>query len=161
MLFEETLSEISANRLNLTQALLCFVETDTLLFLPEDKVVEEALNCSNQVLHTSFELAFGLDVPTVNLAQRQSVLSYLDMLPIKKFMSVYLLATELRSVLLAVLYVEKKLSVDEIFRLAFYEELLQQKQWGCLEENISFHNKVKQKLEEIENYLDHEDLSTN
>lgn len=60
--------------------------------------------------------------------QKEKMTAYLRQLDDDKLSVLYLTATELRSVLLGILFAERIASAEAVFRLAFCEEQVQQKQ---------------------------------
>lgn len=148
--------EASLQKDELVCKLGSFVMCDSLLFVsketPDDwrERIEKAVAEANAVFKTSFVITDKLEVPCSNLEQKKAFLRYFETCCDDKAAYIYLVATELRSVLAAVLAVERKISLAEAFELAFYEEICQQKKWGLTEEAESRQREIKNKLQELE-----------
>ena len=65
------------------------------------------------------------------------------------------------SVLLGILFAERIASAEAVFRLAFCEELEQQKQWGTDEATVMRQEDVKRKLKRWETFCYERSLSEN
>lgn len=145
-------------REDLLDVLLSFVLTDTLLFLPEGPVISSqdrkelrsSLALVNKRLHSFYVATTGLDVLPINKFQESRLKAYLQGVSDEKFAFIYLAAVEVRSVLLAILFVEGLLDTDKIFRLAFFEELCQQEKWGKDDRTICRHNEILARLKKLE-----------
>ena len=59
----------------------------------------------------------------------------------------------MKSVLLAIALVKKKLNADEAFNAAYLEELWQAESWGVEEEAEKRRSELKKELHEIEDFL--------
>lgn len=159
--------QICTKRKELESTLCAFALTDTLLFWPEDNSFKESdkttlvssLLSANTLLKTSYEATNGLAVKRVNEAQAGKLQAYLQCVADDKFAVLYLAATEVRSVLLAVLFAEGKLNAEEVFRQAFFEELNQQEKWGKDEETRRRHAEILEKLKTLEAFRDERSLS--
>lgn len=141
----------------LAGVLKSFVETDTLLFVSPDEAGKEVCGCLerlvgevNALAGTMYVITDGLDVSDINVAQNARFGAYLETFMPEKTAFVYLAALELRSVMLGILLAERKISVEEAFSAAFYEELFEQKRWGVLEETAHRQREIKNKLFELE-----------
>lgn len=145
----------------LIEKLVSFVLTDTILYLPEDESICTKLEQVNSLLGTNFALVKGIDVPAENVAQQKKVEKYLLECSAAKTAFVYLMATEIRSVLLAILWMEEKININEVFECAFFEELQEQKQWGEIEEIKERNKLIKSKLNDLEKWRYERSLSKN
>ena len=162
MFSEELVKEIEQNRVRLTDTLLVFIKTDTILFAFNEECencFNRFLSAANKVLNTVFVLTTGLEVAEVNLTQDNVVRNYLDSLSIQKFVLVYWVATQVRSVLLSVLFVEKHINSEQLLNTAFFEELWQQKKWGETAEAEERYCHIRDKLRELEVLRDGKSLS--
>ena len=148
----QILQNIEQNRDRLTKALLYFVQTDTILFaFNEDcqKKLTPFVAKANTILNSSFNITMELNPPNINQKQKNKLFSYLERLPLHKFATLYLTATETRSVLLGILLIENTINVDTLLQLAFFEELYQQKHWGQIEETTEKYFLIKNKITEF------------
>lgn len=160
--FAKIQERIAENRLILTNILLEFVKTDTLLFAFN----KECLECfssmvmkANGVLGTTFVSGCDLKPAECNSLQGDKICEYLQKLPDHIFMGVYFMAREVRSVLLAILFIEKMISKKQVLHIAFYEERYQQKQWGITQEALDRYGAINVLLSEIAKMCDEEDIS--
>lgn len=162
MFSAEVFKEIEQNRVPLTDTLLVFIKTDTILFAFNEEC-EDCFKCflsaANGVLNTAFILTKGLDIAEVNQTQDNTVRAYLDSLSAQRFALVYLVATQVRSVLLAVLFAEGKIDSDELLNTAFFEELWQQKKWGETAETTERYRCIKEELTKLKVLRDGTSLS--
>lgn len=157
--FAKILSSTLVKRDELIKRLVSFVCYDTLLYLGEDKVALAKIPEVNKILCTNFVCSKGINVADENIKQQDNVLNYLQGCSLEKNLFIYLAATEVRSVLLAILFVEKKISAEDVFSLAFAEELGQQKEWGKTTEVCLRHQQVIDRLKELEQVLNERSLS--
>ena len=163
----EIIKKIAEEREYFISVLAEFAETDTLLYLPDNlaiNILEDAviaIDQTNALLGTSFVRVKDFSVADVNGMQREKMISYLRWLTDEQLAVLYLVATELRSVLLGVLFVKGKASAEMVFRLAFCEELEQQKQWGLDEMLIIKQKEIKLKLKKWEMFCDERSLFKN
>lgn len=148
--------------------LLNFSATDTILYLSSCVSNEEILtsldrmiDSVNRILLTKFEEVEGLEVSEVNLAQKKQLRSFLDRLDDETLAIVYLIATELKSVLLGCLFLYRIFSVKDIFNLAFAEELEEQSKWGCDDCIRQRHTEILGKLISWEKFCDERSLFKN
>ena len=149
----EIIKKIAAEKECFISVLVKFAETDTLLYLPDDldagilRDAAAAVEQANLLSNTAFVMTKGLSVIAANALQKEKIL--------------YLTATELRSVLLGILFAERIASAEAVFRLAFCEELEQQKQWGTDEATVMRQEDVKRKLKRWETFCYERSLSEN
>ncbi len=157
MISERILEKTALNRVRLTDTLIAFVKTDTILFAFDSECMgyyKQFVMAANNVLNTVFMTTVGLEIAEVNLRQDSAVRSYFDALPVRKFTLLYLAAIKTRSVLLGVLFAEKMIDCTQLFEAAYYEELWQQKKWGMTTEAEERHNAVIKELQELERARD-------
>lgn len=157
--FDEILTLLKAQRDELIGRLISFVAGDTILFLPKDSGCDEKIDLVNQILGSRFVGADGIDVLSENLLQEEKLKAYLNACSVEKQAFIYLAATELRSVLSAVLMAEKKVSLEDVFNLAFYEEISQQKKWGIMPEVEERHQVIKSQLKALERWFNERSIS--
>lgn len=137
----------------LIERLVSFVCHDTILYLPENENAKKYLRLANNLLNTDFQMCQAFTTAEINVLQKDKMVKYLAGLNSSKFAGLYIFATELRSVLLAILFTEKKLSVDEAFICSFTEEIEEQKKWGILEEIEQQHATVRARLKDAEKMI--------
>lgn len=142
-----TLSDVKKGEL--VNQLVSFVMTDTLLFLPQDETVISAVQILNDDLNTVYILSHGIEVLPQNVQQGKKVKQYLEKLSCDDVAFIYQIGKELRSVLLAILLKNKLLNLQQVFDLAFYEEICQQKDWGKTEEIVKRQKDIWEKLTEL------------
>lgn len=148
--------------------LLDFSATDTILYL-EDCVddeqilsrVKRAISFANEILQTQFEEVQGFEVLAKNLAQKEQLQRFLEQLDDASLAMLYLVATELRSVLLGVLFLYHVFSVHEMFNIAFAEELYEQSKWGRDEDTLHRHAQILENLKRWEKFCDERSLFKN
>lgn len=151
---QEVLAELSKiQESELVNRLVSFASTDTILFLPDSAEARKAVTIANQILQTKFVISEGIEVLGVNSLQDNQVKQYLEHVSFNKLALVYLTATELRSVLLGILFAEGKVSIESAFACAFYEELSQQHCWGCLPEMLQKQQGIKNRLKLMQEWF--------
>lgn len=157
--FAEIIEEVKCKKEYFRELLVSFVLTDTLLYITDNlakqdcgKNVYNAVCLANSILNTKYECCNGIIVLSANESQQAKLRKYLDEISLEKFCVVYVVATELRSVLLGILFAEQKIKIEEAFDLAFFEEIYEQNNWGCLDEITKNHNEIKNKLKCIEGF---------
>lgn len=127
---------VAMKKPELVSVLASFAATDTILYLGQlsdenvKKKAEQAIGCANGIMHTQFVATCSLGVEKENLIQQRKAEIYLQGLDDEIFAVLYLVATELRSVLIGTLFVNQKITAQEAFQLTFAEELEQQRRWG-------------------------------
>jgi chaperone required for assembly of F1-ATPase len=157
--FCTVINEIKQKREEFCKILVSFVLTDSILFVEKDllnqdcgKSIIDAVNVANGILNTEYEISNGVDVLPINQLQSEKIEKYLKSISLEKFCVIYLVAIELRSVLLGVLFVEEKFDVNKIFELAFFEELYEQIKWGVVDEITQRHLQIKNILDETKGF---------
>ena len=165
---QEVICSIHERRGEIVLRLLEFSATDTILYLKECISDKHTLNCLkraiylvNDFLQTKFEEVSGLEVSVVNLAQKEQLRTFLNKLDDVSLAVVYLVATELRSVLLGCLFLCRVFSVKDIFNLAFAEELEEQDKWGCDDCIRQKHTEILEKLMSWEKFCNERSLFKN
>lgn len=165
---QEIIGSIHECRDEIVLRLLDFSATDTILYLSSCVSNKEILTCLdrtidlvNQILLTKFEEVEGLEVSAINLAQKKQLRSFLAKLDDETLAIVYLVATELKSVLLGCLFLYRVFSVKDIFNLAFAEELEEQSKWGCDDCIRQRHTEIFGKLISWEKFCDERSLFKN
>lgn len=133
-------------RSELLERLVSFVCHDTILYLPEEQMAKEYLSVANAFLDAHFEMCNEFVTKENNILQKNKIEKYLNKLSATKLTGIYLLATELRSVILGILLAEDKIGIEEAFACSFTEELAEQKKWGTLDEITQKHIEIKERL---------------
>lgn len=165
---QEIICSVHEHRNEIVLRLLEFSATDTILYLKECISNEKTLNSlkcaicfANDFLQTKFEEVSGLEVSATNLAQKELLREFLNKLDDVSLAVVYLVATELRSVLLGCLFLCRVFSVKDMFNLAFAEELEEQDKWGCDDCIRQQHAEILEKLMFLEKFCDERSLFKN
>lgn len=156
---EDIFTKLEKQKDELVQRLVSFVLTDTILFLPESLEAKNCLQLVNELLNTHFVMNKGLDVSKKDVLQVPVVEDYLKKSAKRKVAYIYLAATEIRSVLLAILLAENKISKSEAFDCAFFEELSEQKKWGTMPESLQQQQAIQSRLNELESLINAGSLS--
>lgn len=157
--FDEILKIFQTQRDELISKLVSFVAGDTILFLPKASGCEDKIKQANEILGSRFIATEGIEVLEQNISFAEKIKNYMNSCPVEKQVFIYLAATELRSVLSAVLLAEKKIKIEDAFELSFYEELSQQKAWGVMPETEDKHQAIKSQLRALEKWFDERSLS--
>ena len=152
-------TKLEKQKSELVKRLVSFVVTDTILFLEESLEAKKSLQQANELLKTNFVMNKGLEVSKKNIAQVPAVEDYLKKSLAKKVAYIYLAATEIRSVLLAILLAEGKTGKEEAFDCAFFEELTEQKKWGTMPESLQRQQAIKNRLDELNRFMNEGSLS--
>lgn len=153
-------AEIGKSRKEVIDRLVVFSQTDLLLFWGHEKDLIERqekiwgpiLQWANNEINVKFEKTQGLDVPE-NKASGEKLKDYLNSFSDKELAAFYVAALNMKSVLLAIALVKKRLSADEAFNAAFLDELWQAESWGVEKEAEKRRAELKKELHEIEDFL--------
>lgn len=142
MISKDIINQIVEKREYFEQKLLEFLLCDTMLFCSENeeinnmygKKISKVIDDFNKMLGVEYKLSRGFDIDEGNKKYQDVVGQYLSQSDGDFLGCIYMIATELRSVMLAFLLMNKKISINESIELAFYEEYFQQKKWGSIQE---------------------------
>lgn len=153
-------AEIGKSRKEVIDRLVVFSQTDLLLFWGHEKDLIERqekiwgpiLQWANNEINVEFMKTQGLDVPE-NKASGEKLKDYLNSFSDKELAAFYVAALNMKSVLLAIALVKKRLSADEAFNAAFLDELWQAESWGVEKEAEKRRGELKKELHEIEDFL--------
>mgnify|MGYP001133532183 CR=1 FL=1 len=153
-------TEIGKSRKEVIDRLVVFSQTDMLLFWGHEKDLIERqekvwgpiLQWANNEINVEFVKTQGLDVPE-NKASGEKLKDYLNSFSDKELAAFYVAALNMKSVLLAIALVKKRLSADEAFNAAFLDELWQAESWGVEKEAEKRRIELKKELHEIEDFL--------
>lgn len=159
--FKQAEKEIAENKDEIADKLAGLSLTDVLLFLcPNDKIRKRqvqkwlpVLRWLNKKFNLEMEKTESLLPPDSNEKNLQVFKKILEEMPIKKFTAFYFTALKLKSPLLALAYVEGKISMDEAFNLAFLEELCQNEEWGVDTEAAENRAQIRKELQETDVYF--------
>lgn len=155
-------AKIAQNKLQITETLLEFVKTDTLLFAFNKECLgyfSSLVAKANGILGTTFVSTCDLEPPACNLEQGDKLRLYLSALSFQKFLVLYFTAVEVRSVLLGVLLTERVLNAEEVLNAAFHEERYQQSIWGASDKDVYHYKVAAQRVKELEKLRDDDSLS--
>lgn len=153
-------AEIGKSRKEVIDRLVVFSQTDMLLFWGHEKDLIERqekvwgpiLQWANNEINVEFVKTQGLDVPE-NKASGEKLRDYLNSFSDKELAAFYVAALNMKSVLLAIALVKKRLSADEAFNAAFLDELWQAESWGVEKEAEKRRVELKKELHEVEDFL--------
>ncbi|MBQ8631821.1 MAG: hypothetical protein IJ479_08925 [Alphaproteobacteria bacterium] len=153
-------AEIGKSRKEVIDRLVVFSQTDMLLFWGHEKDLIERqekvwgpiLQWANNEINVEFVKTQGLDVPE-NKASGEKLRDYLNSFSDKELAAFYVAALNMKSVLLAIALVKKRLSAEEAFNAAFLDELWQAESWGVEKEAEKRRSELKKELHEVEDFL--------
>ncbi|MBP3346138.1 MAG: hypothetical protein J6L86_03790 [Alphaproteobacteria bacterium] len=156
----KTAAEIGKSRKEVIDRLVVFSQTDMLLFWGHEKDLIERqekvwgpiLQWANNEINVEFVKTQGLDVPE-NKASGEKLRDYLNSFSDKELAAFYVAALNMKSVLLAIALVKKRLSAEEAFNAAFLDELWQAESWGVEKEAEKRRSELKKELHEVEDFL--------
>ena len=159
MISKDIINQIVERRGYFEQKLLEFLLCDTMLFCSENteinnfygKQISKVIDDFNKMLGVEYKLSRGFDIDEGNKKHQDVVGRYLSQVNDDFLCRIYMVAIELRSVMLAFLLINKKIGVKESVELAFYEECFQQKKWGIVQE---LEDKNKQICDNISKILE-------
>ncbi len=150
---------ISEHRDDIINRLLSFSATDTILYLRggvcNQSVLlfaKKAIDMANSIMNSHFEEVNGLEVSNINQKQKDVLKKYLFNLDNQSLIILYLVALELKSVLLGVLFVTQSFKVQDVFNLSYAEELEEQKKWGEDEAISNKHSEILENLKQWESF---------
>jgi len=159
--FKKAEKSLKENKKEVVEKLANFSLTDVLLFLsPNEKIRKvqaekwlPVLQWLNNKFNLALEKTESLTPPEGNEKNLQILQKMLESLSLKKFTAFYLVALRLKSPLLALAYVENKISIEQAFELAFLEEFCQNQEWGVDKEAEESRNALKSELCEVDRYF--------
>lgn len=159
--FKAVEKEIIKNREVVTQKLIEFSFTDTILFWSDDiklKKIQEkewapVLHWITKKFEIKMKETTTLSAPLSNMDNRTKMEKIIDEMSPKKLTCFYLAAVRLKSTLLSLTMVEKQISPKEAFELAYLEENYQNKYWGTEKESEDARLQVKEEILQIGEYL--------
>ena len=159
--FAEAEKYVAQNKELVINTLAEFVLTDTLLFWsnkPELKTLQQkqwqpVLNWLAQKHNLHFCTPEDFCLPQENEQNSERFVLYLRSLALKQLTALYLAATNMKSPILAMIFLAGKLGTADVFDLAFLEELYQVRQWGEDEAAANLRRQIKDDLLSIEEYI--------
>lgn len=159
--FNEAEKYVTQNKELIIGTLTDFCLTDTLLFWSDKTEVKDlqreqwqpVLNWLAQKLNLHFCTTEDFCLPQENEQNSEKFAAYLRTLSAKQLTALYLAATNMKSPLLAVMFLAGKLSASEVFDLAFLEELYQVRQWGEDAAAANLRQTIRNDLITIEEYI--------
>lgn len=159
--FVEAEKYVAQNKELIIGTLADFCLTDTLLFWSDKTEVKDlqreqwlpVLNWLAQKLNLHFCTTEDFCLPQENEQNSEKFAAYLRTLSTKQLTALYLAATNMKSPLLAVMFLAGKLSASEVFDLAFLEELYQVRQWGEDAAAANLRQAIRNDLNAIEEYI--------
>lgn len=159
--FKQAEKEIKEHRSEVIEKLVEFSFTDVILFWSANDDIKSlqtekwlpVLKWLNNRFKITLKETDGLTPPPQNENNRAGFTEILEKMSLKTLTTYYLAAVRLKSPLLALALVEKKITASEAFELAYLEELYQSKSWGVDEEAEQGRQCVKNELLEIEEFL--------
>lgn len=149
------------DREKLTTSLLDFALSDTLFFLSDNPELFEkqkelwmpAISWTSDFLQTKIEYTTTFDVPAQTEVFLSNLQHKISILSDKDFMILYSSALHMRSVLLALAFVNRKCKAKEVFEMSFLEEIWQASLWGVVEEAEERRNQTLAELRVLEELL--------
>lgn len=159
-ILDQAVQEIAIHRPEIIVKLLEFAKTDLLFFWGEKKELFlqqqnewlPILNWASQELSIELTKTDKLDIPE-NKALQNPLGQLLNQMSDKELACFYAAALNMRSVLLALALVKRRIDAEEACRLSYLEELWQNEMWGVDEEAQSKRQERCDELKEIESYL--------
>ncbi len=167
--FSEAEKYVAQNKELIIGTLADFALTDTLLFWSDKEELktlqqqqwQPVLNWLAQRLNLHFCTTEDFCLPQENERSSEIFAAYLRTLSLKPLTALYLAATNLKSPLLATMFLAGKLSASEVFDLAFLEELYQVRQWGEDTAAANLRQIIRDDLNAIEEYIKNGKMFTN
>ena len=157
---ERAAAEIGKSRKDVIDRLVVFSQTDMLLFWGHEKGLIERqekvwgpiLKWVNEEVNVNFVKTQNLDVPE-NKASGEKLRDYLNSFSDKELAAFYVAALNMKSVLLAIALVKKRINADEAFQAAYLDELWQAESWGVEEEAEKRRGELTKVLHEVADFL--------
>ena len=158
---EKATQEIAKERDAVIERLVAFSQTDMLLFWGSDaelvarqeKVWAPLLKWGASELKTTVKPTNTLDVTGENKNLSAVLSAYLHSFSDRELAAFYVAALNMKSVLLAIALVKKRLNAREAFEAAYLEELWQAEKWGVEEEAENRRHEMLKELQDVEAFL--------
>lgn len=158
--FAKSQQYISEHRTETIKNICRFFGADTLLFWSENADLSAYQNQYWSPLLQKLRKEFELTLPTTtdltlpeNERDVQKFSALLQKMSDKELTGCFLVASELKSVLLGLLLSKQKIGAAEAFQAAYLEEIYQNKFWGEDAAALNARQKSKEALKSIEEYL--------
>lgn len=161
MPFRDAEQYVLQNKKEIISLLAEFVLTDTILFWSADEDIkllqrkkwQPIIDFANNEIGLNLQKTYEITPSSENEFCREAFKNYTRTLYLNKLTALYLAATELKSVLLAVALIKGKISATEAFNRAFLEEFYQNERWGTDKEAENKREQIKEKMLKIEGYI--------
>lgn len=159
--FRQAEEEIKAHKSEVIEKLVNFSFTDVILFWSPKEDIKKlqtekwlpVLEWLDKRFSLTLKKTENLIPPQQNEHNRDSFTEILNQMSLKSLTAFYLAAVQLKSPLLALAFVEDKITAAEAFELAYLEELYQSESWGVDEEAEKSRQNIKEELLRIEDFL--------
>lgn len=132
--------------------LLFFWDENEQIFLRQQKIWLPFLDKFEREKNVRINISKTLQVPD-NEDYIVKLKSKLQDLSDKELTGVVNAAALLKSVILGLFLLDKKIKIDDIFNAAFLEDFYQNEQWGFDEEDLAKRDIIKTELQKIREYL--------
>lgn len=117
------------------------------LWLPIIKWLEDS------ILHYKLSQTENLNIPKQHQSLTEAFKGYLEKLNDKKLAAFYVASMTLQSVMIAVAFVEGKITPEQAFDAAYIEEIWQNETWGTTDEAAERQNAIREDLNILREYL--------
>lgn len=159
-LLNKAITEINGYKDEIIDKLVEFSKTDLILFwdrktdlyLLQEKEWRPILTWVEKELNVELKISNNLDVPE-NVGLQEVLRKILFNMSDKELVCCYAAALNMRSVLLALAFVKRKLKAEDVWKLSYLEELWQNNLWGVDEEANAKRLERSRELKDIESYL--------
>ncbi len=157
----EALRDVKQHREEIINRLVQYAETDLLLFWGTDKELKcrqekvwaPIIYWANEAIKSEFRHTESFDIPEECRTSACQLKVFMESLSDKELTAFYSAALNMKSVLLAMAMIKRKINAEEAFHAAFLDELWQNEKWGADEEAVRRRELIKQELSSIEAFL--------
>ncbi|MFV0625823.1 MAG: hypothetical protein ACK5N8_00555 [Alphaproteobacteria bacterium] len=158
---EEAKKFIARDREEVVDILVDFSITDLLIFwgtekellLRQEQQWKPILNWLEELLSVKFNYSSGLDVPNQHPETNNRIRAFVSGLSEDELAVYYASTMILRSTLLAMAFVKKRIDAEEAFQASFIEELWQAESWGIVVEAEERRSAILAELKFLEKVL--------
>jgi len=155
------IDRIAGEEENIIEAMLVYVDTDTLAYRATDKKLEERernewdpiLAWAKKRFGVTWQVTTGIHAPDQSPMLHQQLREYLEKLDPMRLAGFSLLASLCSSLALAIAVTEKHISGEEAFRLSRLEEDFQAEQWGRDDEAEIRAARLKEEILSVKQFL--------
>ena len=159
-ILKQSVSEIKLHKKDIVNKLLEFARTDLLFFWAEKKELllrqQEQwfpiLEWAENLMNITLSKTQSLDMPKNDVLQNP-LAEILQKMTDKELACFYLAALNMRSVLLALALIKRRITAETAYQLSYLEELWQNEKWGIEEEAVCRREERHKELLEIESFL--------